>query len=122
MKKLRTVLLLLVATVSAVAQIVTISHLPRNIILGDCAFANDVDFYIVGANDADIDAVAVLSEKLNVVGISDKVNAKKFPQAKPIIIGEVQDKTVAKYRKSVPEAAEGYYLNVSADQVVIAGR
>lgn len=122
MKRLLFFILLVAGALNSAAQTVTISPLPQKVTWGECAFANDAQFYIVGANTADVDAVNVLTEKLNIVGLSDKVNAKKFPQAKPVIIGDVQDKAVAKYKKLVPEAAEGYYLNVSADQVVIAGR
>lgn len=107
---------------NSAAQTVTISPLPQKVAWGECAFANDAQFYIVGANTADVDAVNVLAEKLNIVGVSDKVDAKKYPQAKPIIVGDVQDKIVAKYKKLVPDAAEAYYLNVSEGQVVIAGR
>ena len=122
MKRLLFFILLVAGVLNSAAQTVTISPLPQKVTWGECAFANDAQFYIVGANTADVDAVNVLTEKLNIVGVSDKVNAKKFPQAKPVIIGDVQDKAVAKYKKLVPEAAEGYYLDVSADQVVIAGR
>jgi hyaluronoglucosaminidase len=122
MKRLLFFILLVAGALNSAAQTVTISPLPQKVTWGECAFANDAQFYIVGANTADVDAVNVLTEKLNIVGVSDKVNAKKFPQAKPVIIGDVQDKAVAKYKKLVPEAAEGYYINVSADQVVIAGR
>ena len=122
MKKFWVLILLVAGALTSAAQTVTISPLPQNVTWGECAFANDVQFYIVGANTADADAVAMLSEKLNIVGVSDKVNAKNFPNAKPIIIGQVQDKAVAKYKKLVPEAAEGYYLKVGTDQVVIAGR
>lgn len=122
MKRLLFFILLVAGVLNSAAQTVTISPLPQKVTWGECAFANDAQFYIVGANTADVDAVNVLTEKLNIVGVSDKVNAKKFPQAKPVIIGDVQDKAVAKYKKLVPEAAEGYYLNVSGDQVVIAGR
>lgn len=122
MKRLLFFILLVAGALNSSAQTVTISPLPQKVTWGECAFAGDAQFYIVGANTADVDAVNVLTEKLNIVGVSDKVNAKKFPQAKPVIIGDVQDKAVAKYKKLVPEAAEGYYLNVSADQVVIAGR
>ena len=122
MKRLLFFILLVAGALNSAAQTVTISPLPQKVTWGECTFANDAQFYIVGANTADVDAVNVLTEKLNIVGVSDKVNAKKFPQAKPVIIGDVQDKAVAKYKKLVPEAAEGYYLNVSADQVVIAGR
>lgn len=122
MKRLLFFILLVAGALNSAAQTVTISPLPQKVTWGECAFANDAQFYIVGGNTADVDAVNVLTEKLNIVGVSDKVNAKKFPQAKPVIIGDVQDKAVAKYKKLVPEAAEGYYLNVSADQVVIAGR
>ena len=121
MKRLFLSILSSVLALTAVAQTVTVSPLPQSVKWGEYAFTNDAQFYIVGANTADVDAVNVLTEKLNIVGVSEKVNSKKFPQAKPIIIGEVDDKAIAKYKKLIPEKSEAYYLNVSEEQVVIAG-
>ena len=122
MKKLFTTLLSCLAVLGASAQTVTISPLPQQVSWGDRAFANSEKFYLVGASMADTDAVELLSSKVNVIGTSEKVDAKKFPGATPIIIGEANDKAVKKFKKLVPSQAEGYYLKVGADQVVVAGR
>ena len=121
MKKLFTALLACFGILSASSQTVTISPLPQQVSWGGKAFCNAEKFYLVGASKADADAVAFLSSKVNVVGISEKVDARKFPEATPIIIGEANDKAVKKYKKLIPAKAEAYYLNVSAEQVVVAG-
>ena len=122
MKKLFTTLLACVAAIAANSQTVTISPLPQQISWGDQAFAKTEKFYLVGASQADADAVELLSSKLDIVGTSEKVDAKKFPQATPIIIGEANDKAVKKFKKLIPAQTEGYYLKVSAEQVIVAGR
>ena len=122
MKKLFATIFSCMAVLSASSQTVTISPIPQQISWGGKAFANSEQFYLVGASTADADAVEVLSAKLNVVGTSEKVDVKKFPNATPIIIGEANDKAVKKFKKQIPANAEGYYLKVDADQVVIAGR
>ena len=122
MKKLFTALLACFGLLTASSQTVTISPLPQQISWGGAAFANAEKFYLVGASQADADAVEFLSSKVNVIGTSEKVNAKKFPQATPIIIGEANDKAVKKFKKLIPAQAEGYYLKVSAEQVIVAGR
>ena len=122
MKKLFTTLLACVAAIAANSQTVTISPLPQQISWGDQAFAKTEKFYLVGASQADADAVELLSSKLDIVGTSEKVDAKKFPAATPIIIGEANDKAVKKFKKLIPAQTEGYYLKVSAEQVIVAGR
>lgn len=122
MKKLFTALLACFGLLTASSQTVTISPLPQQISWGGAAFANSEKFYLVGASQADADAVEFLSSKVNVIGTSEKVNAKKFPQATPIIIGEANDKAVKKFKKLIPAQAESYYLKVSAEQVIVAGR
>ena len=99
MKKLFTTLLACVAAIAANSQTVTISPLPQQISWGDQAFAKTEKFYLVGASQADADAVELLSSKLDIVGTSEKVDAKKFPAATPIIIGEANDKAVKKFKK-----------------------
>ena len=122
MKKLFATIFSCMAVLSASSQTVTISPLPQQVSWGGKAFANSEQFYLVGASTADADAVEVLSAKLNIVGTSEKVDIKKFPNATPIIIGEANDKAVKKFKKQIPTNAEGYYLKVDADQVVVAGR
>ena len=121
MKKLLTSLVLSLALLTANSQTVTISPLPQKITWGEEAFSGDSKFYLVGAEYADSDAIKLLSEKLEIIGVSKKINAKKFPSAKPIVLGEKGDKAVAKYIKSIPERNEAYYLEITPDHVIVAG-
>ena len=121
-KKLLLMMLMLLPVFVQAQQHVTLSPLPQKISWGGKAFSNAQKFYIVGANRADSDAVELLAAKLDIVGVNEKVDAKKFPLAKPIILGEEDDKAVKKFKKLIPAKAEGYYLQVTADQIVVAGK
>ena len=121
MKRLLTTLVLSFVILSASSQQVTISPLPQKISWGEEAFSSDTKFYIVGSLEADQDAVELLKRSVEIVGVSNKVSAKKFGDAKPIIIGENGDKAIAKFKKNIPAVKEAYYLQVMPDQVVIAG-
>lgn len=121
-KKLLLMILALLPILVQGQQGVTISPLPQKITWGGKAFTNAEKFYIVGAERADSDAVKLLAAKLDIVGVSEKTDAKKFPQAKPIIIGEAGDKAVKKFKKLIPAKAEGYYLKVETDQIIVAGQ
>ncbi len=122
MKRLLTTLLACFMALAVNAQKVTISPLPQKISWGEEAFSNNTKFYVVGSLEADGDAINLLAESVEILGVSKRVNARKFPNAKPIIIGEVGDRAVAKFKASVPDVKEGYYLKVAPEQVVIAGR
>ena len=121
-KKLLLVIFTLLPVLVQGQQSVTISPLPQKVTWGEKAFTNAEKFYLVGAEMADSDAVKLLSSKLNIVGVNDKVDTKKFRQAKAIILGEDGDKAVKKYSKLIPAKDEGYYLNITADHIVIAGK
>ena len=121
-KRLLLMMLMLLPVLVQAQQHVTLSPLPQKISWGGKAFSNAQKFYIVGANRADSDAVELLAAKLDIVGVNEKVDAKKFPLAKPIILGEEDDKAVKKFKKQIPAKAEGYYLQVTADQIVVAGK
>ncbi len=125
MKKLLVLLLTSLAVLSANSQQVTISPLPQEITWGEEAFLKGSKFYIVGADRAGSEAVQLLSADLKefIVGVNNKVDAKKFSLGeKAIIIGEVGDKAVSKYKKLVPQRAEGYYLKITPTEIVVAGR
>ena len=66
MKKLFTTLLACLGILSASSQTVTISPLPQQVSWGGKAFCNAEKFYLVGASQADADAVELLSAKLPV--------------------------------------------------------
>ena len=74
------------------------------------AFDNTVAYTLVGADKADADAVALIGKYL------DTENGTL-----QLIIGERGDEAVADYADLIPEKAEGYYLSVASDKVVIAG-
>lgn len=103
--------LLLTGFMPAEAQIAPLSPVPQIVQWGDPAFANTTAFTLQGEATADADAVAAL-----------KNNLKITSSGMPILIGEVGDDAVKAYEASVPTQAEGYYLSVATDKVIIAGR
>lgn len=112
MKRIVNLLLLLVVCVLAsqpvCAQKVTVSPTPQNVSWGDAvAFTNDVAYALVG--EADADAVALFKKNFATDG------------ALQVVMGERGDAAVADYEALIPQKAEGYYLSVTADKVVIAG-
>ena len=94
----------------ATAQQVTISPLPQSASWGEKAFDHQTAFNIVGAETADADALNALTAKYGATGGSIE-----------LIIGERGDDAVAAYEASIPSNAEGYFLQVTPERVVIAG-
>lgn len=98
------------------AQLPTLSPKPQKASWGEVAFTHDTPLYVEGAEHADADAVALLNESL----------AERFtPSAQGavrLLIGEAGDRAVKPFRKLIPNHAEGYYLSIGPEQVVIAGR
>ena len=76
----------------------------------ETAFGNDVAYTITGEATADADAVNAF-----------KKNFKTEKGTIEVIMGERGDEAVAAYESRIPAKAEGYYLEVSANKVVIAG-
>ncbi len=74
------------------------------------AFDNTVAYNLVGAADADADAVALINKHFATE--NGTIN---------LTIGERGDAAVAAYESLIPAKSEGYYLKVSKDGVVIAG-
>ena len=74
------------------------------------AFDNTVAYALVGATDADADAVALVNKYLTTANGTIQ-----------LIIGDRGDAAVAEYDSLIPTKAEGYYLSVASDKVVIAG-
>ena len=74
------------------------------------AFDNTVAYTLVGDATADADAVALLDKHFTTTGGNVTLT-----------IGERGDAAVAAYESLIPEKAEGYYLSVSKEGVVIAG-
>lgn len=96
---------------TAEAQKTEIYPKPQNISWSEeTAFTNDVTFRLTGTGNADKDAVALLTERFNTANGTIE-----------IVIGERGDEAVAEYETLIPQNAEGYYLAISKDKVVIAG-
>jgi hyaluronoglucosaminidase len=99
----------LIATTNVLAQQADIYPKPQNIAWGnEIAFANTASYTLDGEGDAD--ATALFKERFNTE--NGKVQ---------VIIGERGDASVAEYENLIPKKAEGYYLSVGKDKVVIAG-
>lgn len=94
----------------ATAQQVTISPLPQSASWGEKAFDHQTAFNIVGAETADADALNALTAKYGATGGSIE-----------LIIGERGDDAVSAYADQIPSKAEGYFLQVTPERVVIAG-
>ena len=108
----RIVLMLLIGvTQISYAQKVDIYPKPQDIQWGTgTAFSNNAAFVLTGSETADKDAISLFNKKFNTGNGTVQV-----------IIGERGDNAVAEYASLIPQKAEGYYLSVSNDKVVIAG-
>lgn len=92
------------------AQKVNISPTPQSVVWGDgVAFTNDAGYALVGEDDADSDAVMLFKKCFATDG------------AVQLLIGERGDAAIAEYESLIPQKAEGYYLEVTNNKVVIAG-
>ena len=118
MKKNRTMLSLVAALCASAAfqscqqaaeTPVVLSPVPQQVAWGDEVLKTPKNIAIVGADEADADAVALLRSN--------------FSEGKgmSVIIGERGDEAVSAYAELIPAKVEGYYLLVGENQVVIAG-
>lgn len=73
------------------------------------AFENSATYTIVGEADADVDAVVLFKKKFTLNGNVE------------LVIGERGDAAVKAYENNIPQKAEGYYLDIKGNRVVIAG-
>lgn len=106
-----TAMCLLASTLTTAAQSVRISPIPQSIKWSDDkAFDNNVSYTLTGEADADADAVRLLKENFT----TDATGIE-------LIIGERGDASVAEYESLIPQKAEGYYLSVQSNKVIIAG-
>ncbi len=109
---MKTTLSLASLLVSASAFAATIFPNPQKVTQLSGSFEPATATYrLTGAADADADAVASLQAKL-----SPAANGTI-----EIVIGEKGDAAVADYAEKIPAHAQGYYLSVAPDKVVIAG-
>ena len=103
--------MLLTVALLANAQVTQIWPKPQSIEWGnEPAFASNATFTLTGAVTADSDAVNLFKKHFTTAG-----------EGVEVIIGERGDESVADYESLIPEKAEGYYLSVNSDRVIIAG-
>ena len=98
-------------TLTLNAQVVKIYPIPQNMTWGsETAFENSASYTITGEADADADAINLFKEKFTTTDGTVE-----------LVIGERGDAAVAAYESLIPAKAEGYYLAVEKNKVVIAG-
>ena len=95
------------------AQQVTVSPIPQNITWGDKAFSRvDATFTLTSAETTDAYAVQLVEDNLSPAATGNIA----------IIVGKVGEEQVADFTAKVPTRADGYYLSITADRIVVAGR
>ena len=103
--------LLLLTAQTTNAQQTEIYPKPQSIVWGtEMAFSSNAAYTLSGAEEADADAVSLFNKIFNTENGTVQV-----------IIGERGDNAVAEYESLIPQKAEGYYIEVSNNKVVIAG-
>lgn len=94
------------------AQNLSIQPQPQQVISKETKLSLPTSFQLMGAEEANPQAVKQLQSLLgNRIG----------PNGFPLYIGEKTDKAIRKFKKSIPNTAEGYYLSVNNKQIVLAG-
>ena len=93
----------------SVEPFVALSPAPQEITWSEQVLKTPQSIVLVGADEADADAVALLR------------NTFSEGAGTTIIIGERGDEAVSAYAELIPDKVEGYYLHTAADKVVIAG-
>ena len=94
----------------SVAHPVALSPVPQEVAWGDEPLKTPKNIVIIGSDEADVDAVALLRNAFT--------ESKKGVE---VVIGERGDEAVSAYAERIPDKVEGYYLHVGADKIVIAG-
>ena len=94
----------------SLAHLVALSPVPQEVTWGNNTFKTPRNIVLVGADEADVDAIALLRKNFS--------EGKKGVQ---VVIGERGDKAVSTYTEQIPNKVEGYYINVGKNKVVIAG-
>ena len=94
----------------SVEPFMALSPAPQEIVWGEQVVKTPQVITLVGADEADGDAVALLRNTFTEAG-----------NGVTVVIGERGDEAVSAYAGQIPEKVEGYYIHAAADKVVIAG-
>ena len=112
-RKIIFLVLCLLSGYIAMAQQAEVSPVPQNMQLKSGHLSLGGEVQVLGREEADSHAVAKLDALLP---LGDGKNGKV-----DIYIGERGDKAVRKYAQKIPKEAEGYYLSVDENKIVLAG-
>lgn len=94
------------------AQDPVLNPQPQEVRTTSTQVALPATFRLVGAEDANPQAVRRLQLLLG-----NRIGEK----GTPLYIGEKGDKAIRKFKRMIPDRAEGYYLSVKDGQIVLAG-
>ncbi len=98
---------------SAQAQVSLVNPVPHSVTAQNGVFAAPGEWQVVAPKNAPAFVLEALKE-----ASPAQVSKSTFT----VTLGTASDKTVAKVKKFIPKKAEGYYLSVTDNGVVIAGR
>lgn len=96
------------------AQIINIFPQPQQLTISNNVFTLPDTYQLVGEAEANVYAV----NKLKTIFAGKQIENDRFQ----IIIGEKGDEAIRKYTRLIPNCAEGYYLSVTGNSIVIAGQ
>ena len=111
MKKILSIVTLLAGTLTAAASVITPVPRQQTSDSGVAFTTAGASYKLTGTDAADADAVRILTEKLNIT--SDG--------AIEIVIGSKGSEAVSDVDAKIPANAQGYFLSVTPDKVIIAG-
>ena len=113
MKKIiMSICFLCAGTFHLLAQSIEVQPIPQKVVTEGETIACPSAFKLLGEEEANPHALKALKNWLNSETVS-----KEFT----IRIGERGDKAVRKYARFIPKKAEGYYLRIDQDEIVLAG-
>ena len=111
--KLLTILLLILSIQLLSAQQPNIQPTPQSAVYGHDKIEKPKTVRIIGEGKADKASVQLLKALFNEVS----TNKKNFP----IYIGQKSDDAMKQFAFQIPDHAEGYYLSIEYDKIVVAG-
>ncbi len=96
------------------AQIINIFPQPQQLTISNSVLTLPDTYQLIGEAEANVYAV----NKLKTIFVGKQIENDSFQ----IIIGEKGDEAIRKYTRLIPNCAEGYYLSVTGNSIVIAGQ
>ena len=124
MKRWLGALLVAVVPAMAMAQRVELSPVPQSVKWGEKAFDSAAATYrLVGAETADPYAVRLLTGEQKDITPCARPSLSIATDGNIVLaVGEAGDAAVELYAALIPTQEQGYYLKVTADSIILAGR